>query len=199
MVRLLPLALVIGAAVGPLAPDGTEPHCDLPLEFHVKNVSSRGQGCCTQTSVGHSARWQEVPALIHMEKWVQEKGLPGGSYPDEMARRIPACCKDRGYSTADFIQVQDKDIEILKLACRTGRMPGVTYSFSPTGRYGGAKISHMVSLVHADDKWFAILDNNYPGSLEWLTPDEFKRTYCGRGDGWAVILLDPGPPPPPSN
>lgn len=60
--------------------------------------------------------------------------------------------------------VEGSDLERLKLACRTGRMPGVTYAFSPTGRYGGARIAHMVNLVHADDQWFAVLDNNYPGA-----------------------------------
>ena len=61
----------------------------------------------------------------------------------------------------------------------------------------GGRIAHMVSLVHADDKWFAILDNNFPGSIEWMSPEEFKRTYTGGRAGWAVLLLNPGPPPPP--
>jgi hypothetical protein len=77
----------------------------------------------------------------------------------------------------------------------------VTYSSSPTGRYGGSRIAHMVSLVHADDRWFAVLDNNYPGAnlIEWMTPQEFQRTWTGMGGGWAVILLAPPPPPPPVN
>ncbi len=80
-------------------------------------------------------------------------------------------------------------------------MPGVTYSFSPTKRYGGARIAHMVSLVHADDQWFCVLDNNYPGldKYEWMSPAEFLKTYTGGGGGWAVILLDRGPPPLPWN
>jgi hypothetical protein len=88
---------------------------------------------------------------------------------------------------------------ILKLACKTGRMPGVTYSFSPTGRYGGRRIAHMVSLVSADDRHFVILDNNYPGTYEWMTPEEFTRSYTGGGQGWAVILLAPPPSPVPVN
>lgn len=187
-----------GAAIaGNVGPDGTtEVHCDLPGEFHRKNISSRGQGCCVQTSLGHSARWQNVPALIDFQKWVQEKGLSGGAHPGLVDERIPKCCKDRGFPVVEYLQVEGDDIEILKAACAAGRMPGVTYSRSPTGRYGGARISHMVSLVHADDNWFVILDNNYPGDkqYEWLTPDEFKKTYA---PGWAVILLPPGPPPPP--
>jgi hypothetical protein len=80
-------------------------------------------------------------------------------------------------------------------------MPAVTYSFSPSGRYGGQRIAHMVSLVHADERWFCVLDNNYIGAdaYEWLSPQEFARTYAHGGQGWSVILLDPGPPPLPRN
>ena len=99
-----------------------------------------------------------------------------------------------------YLQVEGRDLEILKLACKTGRIPSVTYCFSPAGRYGGRRIAHMVSLLHADDHWFVVLDNNYPGTYEWMTPAEFARTYgCNRSNGWAVILLDSGPPPVPEN
>lgn len=184
---------------GSVAPDGTtEIHCDLPGDLHCHNVSSRGEGCCVQTSINHSARWQNVPALVDFHKWVQEQRLPGGAYPGAVDERIPACCKDRGFPVVEYLQVQGGDLEILKAACRSGRMPGVTYSKSPTGRYNGKRISHMVSLVHADDNWFCVLDNNYEGdkNYEWMTPEEFKKTYS---PGWAVILLSAPPPPPPTN
>ena len=192
----------VGASVGGnTAPDGTPIHCDLPGDQHCKNVSSRGQGCCVQTSINHSARWQNVPALVDFHKWVQEKGLPGGAYPGAVDERLPRCCKDRGYPVASYIQIQNsRDLEVLRLACRTGRMPGVTYSRSPTGRYGGGRIAHMVSLPHADDKHFAILDNNFPGAdkYEWMTPAEFLKV-CNPSGYWAVILLEAPPPPAPTN
>ncbi len=96
---------------------------------------------------------------------------------------IKDICQKKGVPVPPYIQVQGKDIEILKLACKTGRMPGVTYSFSPSGRYGGQKIAHMVSLPHADDKWFCVLDNNFPRTYEWLTPQEFSRTYAPGSGG----------------
>ncbi len=182
---------------GKTSPDGkTELDCDLPGDQHCKNVSSRGEGCCVQTSINHSARWQNVVPLIDFHKWVQEKKLSGGAHPGLVDERIPKCCKDRGYPVPQYLQVEGSDLEILKTACRAGRMPGVTYSRSPTGRYGGARIAHMVSLVHADDQWFVVLDNNYIGetNYEWMTPAEFKKAYS---PGWAVILLSPPPPPPP--
>lgn len=184
-------------AGGPKHPDGTEIACDLPTDQHCRNVSSKRQGCCVQTSINHSARWQNVPALIDFQKWVQEKGLPGGAWPGAVDERIPACAKDRGYPVPDYMQYEGTDTHFLIEACKAGRMPGVTYNYSPTGRYGGERIAHMVTLVHADDNWFVILDNNYPGSYEWLPPGVFQAVWTGGRNGWAVFLLAPPPPPPP--
>jgi hypothetical protein len=203
VVYLLVACGAIGASVGGnKAPDGTEIHCDLPGDLHRRNTTSRGQGCCVWTSIHHAAVWQNVPAYQEAPKWIQSKGIPGGAYPGAVQEHLPQMAKERGQADApSFLNYEGSDLELLKLACRTGRMPGVTYSFSPTGRYGGSRIAHMVSLVHADDKWFAVLDNNYPGAnqIEWLTPQEFRKTWTGMGGGWAVILLAPPPPPPPVN
>jgi hypothetical protein len=193
-----------GAVVGGKeAPNGTEIQIDLPGKEHRKNISSQGQGCCTQTSMHHSAVYQNVPVLMEFHEWVKKKGLPGGSYPSEMKKRIAMIAKDRGLPEPNYIQVEGgrELLDVLKAACASGRMPGVTYSRSPTKRYGGGQISHMVSLVHLDDTHAAILDNNYPGDsqYEWMSVDEFVATFTGGRAGWAVILLDSGPPPLPWN
>lgn len=192
------LEVPVGASVGPVAPDGTEPQIDLPGHLHLKNRGgSDGAGLCVFASITHSAHWQTVPQLEDLFQYMFR--FPGGGYPSKVANVIKRKCAEKGVPEPAYVQVEGTDLEILKLACKSGRMPGVTYSFSPTGRYGGARIAHMVSLVHADDKWFAILDNNYPGidKIEWMTPDEFRRTYTGGRSGWAVILLNGPPPPPP--
>lgn len=196
---------VLGAKVGgPISPAGVEIQCDLPESQHCSNITSKGQGCCVQTSINHSARWQNVPALINFHEWVREKGLPGGAWPGAVDDRIPKCCQDRGYPVAPYLQVEGPAAEVvplLKLALRTGRMPAVTYSKSPTGRYGGQKIAHMVSMPHGDEAHVAILDNNDIGSqnYEWMTWDEFTRICNGGGSIWAVVLLAPGPSPVPRN
>lgn len=198
----------VGAKVsGPKMDDGTEVACDLPGHQHLKNKGGLGRGgpgtgagLCVFTSIEHSARWQNVPALLGFRDWMTHH--PGGGYPSKVRTMIEKLCKDRGVPVPDYVQVEGGDLDILKRACASGRMPAVTYSRSPTGRYGGSSIAHMVSLPHADDKWFVVLDNNYPGSpgntnvYEWMTPQEFSRTYA---PGWAVILLAPPPPPPPRN
>jgi hypothetical protein len=189
------LGLVAAQVGGNVSPDGTEIHCDLPGGLHQKNTGgSDGAGLCVYASARHAGRWQNNELFEKVFDWMRKH--PGGSYPEKFKRTLEQCAQELSLPVPPWVQVQGGDLEILKAACKSGRMPGVTYSFSPTGRYGGGRISHMVSLAHADDKWFCVLDNNYPGAdkYEWMSPAEFSRTYA---PGWAVILLTPPPPPPP--
>jgi hypothetical protein len=114
---------------------------------------------------------------------------------------IEKIAQEKGAPRPNYIQIEGGDLEILKAACKSGRMPGVTYNYSPTGRYNRQHIAHMVSLVHADDRHFVVLDNNFPGdsAYEWMSPQEFQKVWGGSRGGWAVILLDPAPPLPPHN
>ena len=188
-------ASVAATVSGPTAPDGTEVQNDLPQDLQVKNRGgSDGAGLCVFASLKHSAVWQEVTPLKEIFEYMFN--YPGGGYPEKVDKVIKDICQKKGVPVPPYIQVQGGDIEILKLACKTGRIPGVTYSFSPSGRYGGRRIAHMVTLLSADDKNFCVLDNNFPKTYEWMTPQEFSRTYA---PGWAVIFLDSGPPPVPSN
>jgi len=185
-----------GASVGGPEKDGLRIACELPPSMHQKNTGgSDGAGLCVYASARHAGRLQNDPAFEGLFDWMRKR--PGGSYPSKFKRTLEEFCKERGLAVPPYVQVESNDLEVLRLACRTGRMPGVTYSFSPTGRYGGQRIAHMVSLVHADEKWFVILDNNFVGehAYEWLSPAEFARTYAGRSRGWSVILLTPPAPP----
>jgi len=195
----------VGATVGgPVAPDGTEVQIDLPNDRHVRNTGGigprgpgSGAGLCVFTSIQHAADWQGVEVLQDFQKWMTTR--PGGGYPSKVDKMIGQKCAEAGTAKPAYLHVTGADLDMLRLACKTGRMPGVTYCRSFAGRYGGQRISHMVSLVHLDERWAAILDNNFPKSLEWLSLDEFRRTYVGGGGGWGFILLDPGPPPTPRN
>ena len=182
---------------GRTAPDGTQVQLYLPPDLHMQNCGgSDGAGLCVFTSIEHAVRWQNVGQLHGFQDFMKRR--PGGGYPEKVDRMIAAACKEKGAPIPRYLQVESPDLEILKLACRTGRMPSVTYSFSPSGRYGGARISHMVTMLHADEKLVCILDNNFPRTWEWMTPNEFKRAYTGGAkNGWSVILLNPGPPPVP--
>lgn len=186
-----PLAPVGAPVVGTkTSPDGSvEVACDLPESEKKRNVGGRdGAGLCVFTSIEYAARWQNETKLKDFQKFMRQE--PGGGWPEKVDRMIEKYAKGVRY-----IQSTSKDWELLKAAVRSGRMPCVTYD-GHDPHYSGS-IAHMVSLAHADDKWVAVTDNNYPGDSQhvWMTPEDFKR----RWDGWAVYLLSPPPPPPPRN
>lgn len=194
------LTLAQGNRVGgKIAPDGkSEIACDLPETQMLRNKGgSDGAGLCVFTSCEHSSRWQAIPALAGFRDWMTR--FPGGANPPKLKAKIEQICKERGVPVPDYIQLQGRAeiLPVLKAACESGRMPAVTYSFSPTGRYQGRKIQHMVSLVFLSDDWACILDNNHPGvdKLEWISTKDFLRTFTGGSNGWAVIFATPGPPP----
>lgn len=188
----------VGAAVGPVAPDGTEPQVDLPAEFHLRNKGGRdGSGLCVFTSAEHSGCWHDVEALRGFRDWMTK--YPGGGWPEKLAEMIRRKCAEEGRPEPRYIQVEGNDLEVIELSLRTGRFPATTYGISPTGRYGGRRIAHMVNTVCGQGDRWAILDNNYPGpdQLEWMSRDQYQRAYTISGGGWAFILLDAGPPPVP--
>lgn len=189
----------VQATQGELSPDGHPAIVDLPQELRKKNIASAGLGCCVFRSIDHAAHWQNMPQLNGFPEWMVQNRIPGGGYPTKVDRLIPQICEDRGQPVPNYIQVENNDLDILKLACKTRRMVCITYSYSPSGRYSGQRIAHMVNLVHADDRWFAVLDNNYIEQLEWMTPEEFLPVYHGGRTGWAIIFLDYPPPPIPTN
>lgn len=193
-----------GAVIsGPIFPDGTEIQCDYPGDRHRRNTASHGLGLCVFTSIHHAADWQDIPTLLEMPKWLIDSGIPGGGYPSKVTQLIARLSKERGASVPDYFQIEasaDEAFPLLRAATRSGRMVCITYYRSPTGRYGGSRISHMVNLPHLCEKWAAVLDNNYPGAdkYEVMSPAELRSAACG-SDGrlWAIVFAAPGPPPVP--
>lgn len=210
MMRLASLLMlcsgIVSAATvgGRTGPDGTELACDLPGSHQQKNIAAKGLGCCVFRSIDHASRFQNVPCLTGFPEWMVSKGIEGGGYPSKVDKLIPQIAKDRGLPVPQYVQAEGMDLDLLCLACATGRMPCITYSRSPTGRYNGQRIAHMVNIVYADQKanggagWWVVLDNNYIGenNYEWMTTAEFRAAYA---PGWCVILLSPPPPMPPHN
>jgi hypothetical protein len=183
---------------GDVAPDGVPVQVDLPQDLRLHNTGGRdGAGLCVFTSINHAALWQAIEPLLDFQKWMKAK--PGGGYPEKVAAMITQKCKELAVPEPKYVQVEGSDLEPIRVALKTGRMPCITYSFSPSGRYGGRRIAHMVNCVHDVNGYFGILDNNYPDALEWLNETELKKSYGGAGGGWTIIFLEPGPPPPPHN
>lgn len=193
----------VEAHVGPLSPDGDEPQVDLPTHLHIKNRGgSDGAGLCVFASITHSAHWQSVSQLEDLFQWMWTK--PGGGYPSKVSAMIKRKCAEKGIPEPEYVQIEGTDLDPIKMALKGGRPAATTYAISPTGRYGGKTIAHMVSTMAAavgrgpDGKgWWAILDNNYPGTLEWMSEAHYRRAYTGGRLGWAIFLLNGPPPPPP--
>jgi hypothetical protein len=167
----------------------------LPNSEHMENVGgSDGAGLCVFCSVAHSSRWQSVEELQDFRDWMRK--YPGGGYPSKLDTMIRKKCEEKGWPIPDYVQVEGFDPELLILALKSGRMPAITWGTDQ--RYGYRRISHMVNLVYLDSEKAAILDNNFPGSYLWCTRDEFNKRHQ-MGGAWSVILMNPGPPPPPFN
>src|SRR5438046_1817956 len=99
-----------------------------------------------------------------------------------------------GFAAAGESKVGGRTSPDGRAAIRSGRMPCVTYGYSP--RYvgppnPGGRIAHMVDCVHYSAAWVAVLDNNFPGDdqYEWMKPDEFQRRWMlgNPNGGWVVL------------
>lgn len=205
MMRIVSLWLCLVASVPALAgpsqiggrtsPDGSEEiQIDLPGSLQMKNIGGTdGAGLCVWTSINHAGLWANESALFNLQKYMATQR--GGGWPDRVDQVLGKIAPDVGY-----IQYTGSDAAVIKLGLKTGRMPCVTYGYSP--RYGGSgRISHMVNCIHLSDKWAAVLDNNFPGenNYEWMTPQEFQYRWQLGGGGWAIVLTHAGPPPIPTN
>jgi hypothetical protein len=180
---------------GPEHSDGTQVTCDLPVAERTKNTGGKdGAGLCVFTSIGHAARWQNEKRLTRLQQDMRQER--GGGYP----QKVDAMIAKYGPG-AQYLQYEGNDPTLLKAALATGRMPCVTYNGHDPHYGKNQAIAHMVNLVHLDDRWAVILDNNFinDADLVWLSPAEFLQRWKGKGNGWAVILLASPPPPVPHN
>lgn len=171
--------------------DGVEIQIDLPTGQHVRNFGAPadGKGLCVFASMTMAARWHNVRQLSDIIHKINE----GGGWPEKVNEVFKQYAPD-----LKFVQYEDTDPAILDKALSEGRPACVTYGYGE--RYQMKTIYHMVLLVHLDDKRAAILDNNFPGTYEWMSRAEFLRRWVHpSGKGWAYVMLAPPPPPIPHN
>jgi hypothetical protein len=177
--------------------DGVSVATDMPFERFIlrRNVGgSDGAGLCVYASSLNAADWvanRELwPAFW---QWLQKR--PGGSYPEKFARDIAAFCKEKGIAEPLYVQSTANDVAFLEEASDARVMLGVTYS-GEDGVLYRQKISHMVNLVYFSRKTHraAIVCNNFPDKILWMTDEEFLK----RWSGWALAWLAPPPPPVPT-
>lgn len=173
---------------------------DLPGKLHMKNIGSKidGAGMCVTTSIEMAAKFQGLKKWEGFRDFAAQE--PGGGYPKKVDQLIEAYARTKGIPVPKYLQYEGPDCEkIVEAACRSGRMPCVTYGYGD--RYPG-RIAHMVCCPKYSGQWAVILDNNFPGeaAYEWMSKAEaMKRIKSPRNDGWVFVWLDPPPPPSPRN
>jgi hypothetical protein len=152
------------------------PTVNVPAALRQSNWRGpQGQGSCVHASMISLFRWQY--RLKTADYWRRNYG--DGEYPEDLAAKF-----DR--EGIRYAYVANGDVRFLEWACRTRRGCGITVM-------GGA---HMVALVHLDDKWAALLDNNNVERFIWVPREtliaEWKASY-----GWAVTpIYTPAAPLP---
>lgn len=174
--------------------DGIAVATDYPSARHQRNtVGTDGAGLCVFHSIEHAADWANVRQLDDLCEYM-ERHERGGGWPEKVDRILEA--RAPGLEYAHYLGSDPGPF--LEAALRSGRMPCVTYG---TGeRYNGRTIAHMVNCVAFDTAAgkAAILDNNFPGEIAWMSTREFLRRFNHPGgQGWALVLFAPPPPPPP--
>jgi hypothetical protein len=152
------------------------PAVNLPFDLRQANwVGAQGEGSCVHATMISLLRWQG--RLRTAEHWRRAYG--NGEDPGGLAAKFE---RER----IRYAYTADGDEAFLEWACRTRRGCGITVR-------GGA---HMVALVHLDDKWAAILDNNDVSKFNWVPREtliaEWRASY-----GWAVApVYTPAAPLP---
>lgn len=176
--------------------DGVSVACDMPSERFVlrRNVGgSDGAGLCVYASSLNAADWTALRQMVGFWKWLQRR--PGGSYPPKFAADVAEYCREAGIPEPQFVQITNNDIAFLEEATANRVMLGVTYS-GEDGVFYRQKIAHMVNLVYfsREKNRAAIVDNNNPDKILWMSADEFLK----RWSGWALSWLAAPPPPVPT-
>ena len=157
-------------------PKKERPTVNLPLVLRQRNwLGPQREGSCTWASVISLLRWQ---GRYQVADWIR-KNYGDGEWPGDMDAKLSTI-------GVRFAYVTNGDVKFLEWACRTRRGCGITVM-------GGA---HMVALVHLDNKWAGILDNNSVESIKWV-PRETLIAEWKASHGWAIApVYDPAAPLP---
>lgn len=177
-------------------PDGSPIQIDFPLDQDMRNIGSKvdGQGMCVWTSGERSANLSGLDELEGIRDWAAQ--FPGGCGPAKFDAQLKRYCQEKGIEVPNYLFYLGRDPSILDVALKSGRMPAISYSGADGVQYRGP-IAHMTNLVHFSGGWAGVYDNNYdPRKRIWLPEQEFLRRWAsGRSLGWAIVWLDPPPPP----
>lgn len=189
------------AVAGRISPDGVPIMCDYPSDKMTENVGGAdGVGLCVFDAASWAMEWHGIRDGKEFFVWMQHK--PGGGWPEKFDEMMKEYWREKGVDCPGYVQMSGSDTSFVVKALSQGKIVCATYNHSPTGRYNGGRISHMVCIMHHDGQRVAIGDNNYCGAdkYEWLTAAEWEKCFLDQnGRGWAIAFDAPPPPPVPHN
>lgn len=147
------------------------PTVNIPPELRCPNW---GGGSCVHAATVMLLEWQ---GQHEFAQWWRNR-YSGGEYAQRLNQRLEAAQLQYAYTTQG-------DEAFLAWTLRTRRGAGIT--FWP---------SHAVNLVHLDNEWAGLLDNNRLEQVIWIPRAEFISRWRNYG-GWAwTLVYDPPPPLP---
>jgi len=159
------------------------PTVNLPLNLRQPNwLGNKREGSCVHATVVMLFRWQGRYAMAN--HWRNTYG--NGEVADETWDARDSLAKKFDREGVRYAYTIKGDVAFLEWACSTRRGCGVTVM-------GG---KHMVALVHFDNEWAGILDNNDIDTITWVARETFVAEWQN-SNGWAVTpVYTPAPPLP---
>lgn len=171
--------------------NGVKASVQIPAELHIRNEGSAvdGAGLCVGSSLLINGAYQGVPGMDQgkdSEWWRYLKSRPGGSYPGKLEADLKKL-----YPNEKWISWEGNVTDLIAEYTRKGYPVAATMN---TGLlYYWSPIHHMVSVVHLDDKYACVVDNNNPGKGHWMAREDYDRRFVDGRVGWLFIWLrDPG-------
>ena len=165
---------------------GTTANAPIPPELHIRNEGgSDGAGLCVISSILANGMYQGVPGLEGGKRstlWRDAKSRPGGYYPgkleDLLKRTMPG---------EKWFSWEGDGTDLVAAYSAKGFPIGATMN---TGAlYGYQPIHHMISVIHLDDSWACVVDNNDPGKYHWMPRREYDRRFVDGKQGWGFVWL----------
>ena len=152
------------------------PTVSLPFPMRQSNwLGSQREGSCVYATMTSLLRWQGKPEFA--EYW--KSNYENGSWPERLSAEFDKEGIRYAYTT-------DDNVEFLEWALDTNRGCGMTVM-------GGI---HMVALVHLDEEWAGVLDNNFTDEIKWIKREALVSEWKA-SRGWAVTpVYSPSPPLP---
>lgn len=152
------------------------PIVNIPRNSRQGNwIGNQRQGSCVHATMISLFRWQN--RLNMANKWRRMYG--NGEASADLAAKFEAHNIRYAYTTKG-------NVEFLEWACNTRRGCGITVM-------GGR---HMVALVHLDDEWACLLDNNNISKYRWIPRGRLIAEWKA-SNGWAVVpIYTPAAPLP---